>query len=29
MSLARWLEQAEVTDRARRLSGGNGHPHYN
>jgi len=29
VNLARWLEQAEVTERARRLSGGNGHPHYN
>jgi Lon protease-like protein len=29
LSLARWLEEAELADRARRLSGGNGHPHYN
>jgi len=29
LSLARWLEEVEVADRARRLSGGNGHPHYN
>jgi Lon protease-like protein len=29
VNLARWLEQLEVTNRARRLSGGNGHPHYN
>jgi len=29
LSLARWLEEVEIADRARRLSGGNGHPHYN
>jgi len=29
LSLARWLEQAALADRARRISGGNGHPHYN
>lgn len=29
VNLARWLEQLEVANRARRLSGGNGHPHYN
>jgi len=29
VNLARWLERLEVTNRARRLSGGNGHPHYN
>jgi len=28
-NLARWLEQLELSNRARRLSGGNGHPHYN
>jgi ATP-dependent Lon protease len=28
INLARWLEQLEVSNRARRLSGGNGHPHY-
>jgi ATP-dependent Lon protease len=28
LSLAKWLEQTELADRARRLSGGNGHPHY-
>jgi ATP-dependent Lon protease len=29
VNLAHWLEQLEATNRARRLSGGNGHPHYN
>jgi len=29
INLARWLEQLEVSNRARRLSGGNGHPRYN
>lgn len=29
LNLARWLDQLEVSNRARRLSGGNGHPHYN
>jgi Lon protease-like protein len=29
LSLARWLEEVEIANRARRLSGGNGHPHYN
>jgi len=29
LTLARWLEQFEISNRARRLSGGNGHPHYN
>jgi len=29
LNLARWLEQLEISSRARRLSGGNGHPHYN
>jgi Lon protease-like protein len=29
LTLARWLEQLETANRARRLSGGNGHPHYN
>ncbi len=29
LNLARWLEQLEIANRARRLSGGNGHPHYN
>jgi len=29
LSLARWLEELEIANRARRLSGGNGHPHYN
>jgi len=29
INLARWLEQLEVGNRARRLSGGNGHPRYN
>ena len=28
LSLARWLEHAELAERARRLSGGNGHPPY-
>ena len=27
LTLARWLEQQEISSRARRLSGGNGHPH--
>jgi ATP-dependent Lon protease len=29
LSLAKWLEQTELSDRARRLSSGNGHPHHN
>jgi len=29
VNLARWLEKRELSDRARRVSGGNGHPHYN
>jgi len=29
VNLARWLDQLEVSNRARRLSGGNGHPRYN
>lgn len=29
MNLGRWLERTEVAERARRLSGGNGHPRYN